>query len=150
MAPYRARSSKHCSRITVCPLCLCDRQEGSCKSNCRTRRSDRKDPAKVIAEPGGLLLGPLGWERVGDVSNVVFSNGAIVKENGEILLYYAGSDTRVYVAKTGVAQLSDYIFNTPPDPGRSVLCVRKRCELIDRNLEILEREKNAAHGNKES
>ena len=81
------------------------------------------------------------------IQSVGFRN---IKENGEILLYYAGSDTRVYVAKTGVAQLSDYIFNTPPDPGRSVLCVRKRCELIDRNLEILEREKNAAHGNKES
>ena len=112
--------------------------------------TDREDPSRVIAEPGGLLLGPLGWERVGDVSNVVFSNGAIVKENGEILLYYAGSDTRVYVAKTSIAQLSDYIFNTPPDPGRSVLCVRKRCELIDRNLEILERENNAPHTVEES
>ncbi|MBR3308069.1 MAG: glycosidase [Lachnospiraceae bacterium] len=97
-------------------------------------------PEKVIAEPGGLLLGPLGWERTGDVSNVVFSNGAIVKENGEIYLYYAGSDTRVYVATTTVEKLADYIFHTPEDAGRSVLCVRQRCAMIDHNLEIMEKE----------
>ena len=102
--------------------------------------TDLYDPGKVIAEPGGLLLGPLGWERVGDVSNVVFSNGAIVEENGNILLYYAGSDTRVYVAKTSIELLSDYIFGTPEDPGRSVLCVQQRCELIKKNLEVLKNE----------
>lgn len=102
--------------------------------------TDLNNPGKVIAEPGGLLLGPLGWERVGDVSNVVFSNGAIVEENGDILLYYAGSDTRVYVAKTSIELLSDYIFGTPEDPGRSVLCVQQRCELIKKNLEVLKNE----------
>lgn len=102
--------------------------------------TDLNNPEKVIAEPGGLLLGPLGWERVGDVSNVVFSNGAIVEDNGDILLYYAGSDTRVYVAKTSIELLSDYIFGTPEDPGRSVLCVQQRCELIKKNLEVLKNE----------
>ena len=102
--------------------------------------TDLYDPGKVIAEPGGLLLGPLGWERVGDVSNVVFSNGAIVEENGDILLYYAGSDTRVYVAKTSIELLSGYVFGTPEDPGRSVLCVQQRCELIKKNLEVLKNE----------
>jgi 4-O-beta-D-mannosyl-D-glucose phosphorylase len=102
--------------------------------------TDLNNPEKVIAEPGGLLLGPLGWERVGDVSNVVFSNGAIVEDNGDILLYYAGSDTRVYVSKTSIELLSDYIFGTPADPGRSVLCVQQRCELIKKNLEVLKNE----------
>ncbi|SFU82662.1 glycoside hydrolase family 130 protein [Butyrivibrio sp. M55] len=102
--------------------------------------TDLNDPGKVIAEPGGLLLGPLGWERVGDVSNVVFSNGAIVEENGDILLYYAGSDTRVYVAKTSIELLSGYVFGTPEDPGRSVLCVQQRYELIKKNLEVLKNE----------
>ena len=102
--------------------------------------TDLNDPGKVIAEPGGLLLGPLGWERVGDVSNVVFSNGAIVEENGDILLYYAGSDTRVYVAKTSIELLGGYVFGTPEDPGRSVLCVQQRCELIKKNLEVLKNE----------
>ncbi len=96
-----------------------------------------EDPSVVIAEPGGLLLGPREGERVGDVSNVVFSNGAICEESGRILLYYASSDTRVHVAETSLERLEDYIFNTPADPGRSVLCVRQRCDLISRNLELL-------------
>ena len=76
-----------------------------------------EDPSVVIAEPGGLLLGPRGEERVGDVSNVVFSNGAILEESGRILLYYASSDTRVHVAETSLERLEDYIFHTPQDPG---------------------------------
>jgi 4-O-beta-D-mannosyl-D-glucose phosphorylase len=97
-----------------------------------------EDPSVVIAEPGGLLLGPRGEERVGDVSNVVFSNGAILEESGRILLYYASSDTRVHVAETSLERLEDYIFHTPQDPGRSPLCVQQRCGLIRRNLELLE------------
>ena len=96
-----------------------------------------EDPSRVIAEPGGLLLGPREGERTGDVSNVVFSNGAIVREGGELYLYYASSDTRVHVAKTSLERLEDYIFSTPKDPGRSVLCVRQRCELIRKNLGLL-------------
>ena len=98
------------------------------------------DPSKMIAEPGGLLIGPRGWERVGDVSNVVFANGAIVKDDGTVLLYYAGSDTRVYVAESSIDKLTDYVFNTPEDAGRSVLCVRQRCDLIKRNLDLLKKE----------
>lgn len=98
-----------------------------------------EDPSEVIAEPGGLLLGPREGERVGDVSNVVFSNGAIAEESGRILLYYASSDTRVHVAETSLDRLEDYIFGTPEDPGRSPLCVQQRCGLIRRNLELLGR-----------
>ena len=100
------------------------------------------DPSKMIAEPGGLLIGPRGWERVGDVSNVVFANGAIVKNDRTVLLYYAGSDTRVYVAQTTLELLEDYVFNTPADAGRSVLCVKQRCELIRKNMEVLDKENN--------
>ena len=96
-----------------------------------------EDPSEVIAEPGGLLLGPREGERVGDVSNVVFSNGAIAEESGRILLYYASSDTRVHVAETSLDRLEDYIFGTSEDPGRSPLCVQQRCDLIRRNLELL-------------
>ena len=95
------------------------------------------DPSRVIAEPSGLLLGPRGSERVGDVSNVLFSNGAIVRENGDVYLYYASSDTRVHVATTTLDRLTDYVFNTPEDPGRSRDCVVQRCELIDKNLAYL-------------
>ena len=84
-----------------------------------------------------MLLGPLGNERVGDVSNVVFINGAIARENGDIYLYYASSDTRVHVATTTKEKLMDYVFHTPEDPLRSVKCVEQRCELIRNNLELL-------------
>ena len=102
--------------------------------------TDLNDPSKVIAEPSGLLIGPRGEERVGDVSNVVFTNGAIVNENNEVFIYYASSDTRMHVATTTVDKLVDYVFNTPQDPGRSVECVAQRCGLIEKNLEFLAKE----------
>lgn len=106
--------------------------------------TDLKDPSKVIAEPSGLLIGPRGAERVGDVSNVVFTNGAIVNEAGEVFIYYASSDTRVHVATTTLDRLLDYVFHTPQDPGRSAECVAQRCDLIRKNLEFLQNEQNAA------
>ena len=102
--------------------------------------TDLKDPAKVIAEPSGLLIGPRGEERVGDVSNVVFTNGAIANEKGEVFIYYASSDTRMHVATTTIDKLVDYVFNTPSDPGRSVECVAQRCELIRKNEAFLKQE----------
>lgn len=102
--------------------------------------TDLEDPSKVIAEPSGLLIGPRGGERVGDVSNVVFTNGAIARENGDVYIYYAASDTRMHVAVTTIDKLTDYVFHTPEDPLRSVECVAQRCELIRNNLEILKKE----------
>lgn len=94
-------------------------------------------PWEVIAEPSGYLIAPMGKERVGDVSNVVFTNGAIAREDGSVYIYYASSDTRMHVATTTIDKLKDYVFNTPKDPLRSVECVAQRCELIKKNLEIL-------------
>ncbi len=99
--------------------------------------TDLNEPWKVIAEPSGLLIAPLGSERVGDVSNVVFTNGAIARDNGELYIYYASCDTRMHVASSTVDKLLDYAFNTPEDPLRSADCVKQRCRLIDRNLEYL-------------
>ncbi len=98
-----------------------------------------EDPAKVIAAPSGMLLGPLGHERVGDVSNVVFTNGAIADEDGKVYIYYASSDTRLHVAETDIPRLCDYLLNTPEDPLRAPDCVKQRCELIRKNLEYLGR-----------
>ena len=95
------------------------------------------DPSKVIAEPGGFLIAPLGSERVGDVSNVVFTNGAIARDNGDVYIYYASSDTRLHVATSTVDKLIDYVFNTPKDPLRSVECVEQRCAFIEKNLKFL-------------
>lgn len=100
--------------------------------------TDLNDPSIVIAEPSGMLLGPREDERVGDVSNVVFTNGAIARDNGDVYIYYASSDTRMHVATTTVDKLIDYVFNTPKDPGRSVECVAQRCELIKKNLAFLQ------------
>lgn len=95
------------------------------------------NPAKVIAEPSGLFIAPRGEERVGDVSNVVFTNGAITTEDGKVYIYYASSDTRLHVATTTVEKLMNYCFHTPEDPLRSVECVAQRCELIEKNLALL-------------
>ena len=95
------------------------------------------DPSKVIAEPGGFLIAPYGGERVGDVSNVVFTNGAIAAPDGRVYIYYASSDTRMHVATTDLDRLTDYVFNTPADPLRSPDCVKQRVAFIRKNLEYL-------------
>jgi 4-O-beta-D-mannosyl-D-glucose phosphorylase len=92
-------------------------------------------PWKVIAKPGGYLLAPKDDERVGDVSNVVFSNGW-VRRGEQVLIYYGASDTRTNVAETTVDRLLDYVVNTPPDPLRSAACVQQRIALIERNLRL--------------
>jgi 4-O-beta-D-mannosyl-D-glucose phosphorylase len=101
--------------------------------------TDLKEPWKVIAEPSGLLISPQGEERVGDVSNVTFTNGAIARDNGEVFIYYASSDTRMHVATTTIDKLVDYVFNTPADPLRSVECVAQRNAMIAKNLEFLKK-----------
>jgi 4-O-beta-D-mannosyl-D-glucose phosphorylase len=96
------------------------------------------DPAKVIHRPGGHFLEPLGEERVGDVSNVVFCSGWILKDNGDVLIYYASSDTRMHVAVSSLTKLVDYVMNTPEDAGRTQLCAAQRDEMIIKNLKIID------------
>jgi len=92
------------------------------------------DPTRVIHKPAGHFIGPLGEERVGDVSNVVFTNGWIEDENGEVFIYYASSDTRMHVATSTIDQLVDYCMNTPQDKFRSAASVQNINELIDKNI----------------
>ena len=96
-------------------------------------------PWEVTHAPAGHFLAPRGEERVGDVSNVAFSNGWIVNENNEVFIYYGSSDTRMHVATSTVEQLLDYVKNTPPDGLRSAASVAVRNELIAGNLKILQR-----------
>jgi len=92
------------------------------------------DLTKVIAKPAGYFIAPEGDERVGDVSNVVFSNGWILDDdNRTIFIYYASSDTRLHVATTTVEQLLDYVKNTPADGLRSAASVLSIINLIDKN-----------------
>jgi 4-O-beta-D-mannosyl-D-glucose phosphorylase len=97
--------------------------------------TDLKDPSKVIHRPGGHFIGPEGEERVGDVSNVVFSNGWVAKKNGDVFIYYGSSDTRMHVVTSTVDKLVDYCINTPEDDFRSAASVSVRSKLIEKNLE---------------
>ena len=97
------------------------------------------DPTKVIARPSGYLIAPQGEERIGDVSNVVFVNGAIVDDDGRVLIYYASSDTRMHVAESTVDRLVDYCLHTPGDTLTSRGQVEQRLKLIESNRELAAR-----------
>jgi 4-O-beta-D-mannosyl-D-glucose phosphorylase len=97
---------------------------------------DLNEPWKVVARPGGFLIGPEFEERVGDVSNVAFCNGAVARADGSLYIYYGSSDSRTHVAATTVERLLDYTLNTPPDGLRSSVCVQQRAELIRKNLAL--------------
>ncbi len=99
--------------------------------------TDLQEPWRVTHRPGGHFLAPSGEERIGDVSNVVFSNGWIVNDSGEVYIYYASSDTRVHVATSTVQQLVDYVKNTPEDGLTSAASVDSRCALIRSNQAFL-------------
>ncbi|MCC8152749.1 MAG: glycosidase [Tannerellaceae bacterium] len=99
-----------------------------------------EDPTRLIAQPTGYLLAPQGEERVGDVSNVVFSNGWIADEDGSVYIYYASSDTRMHVATSTIDILVDYCLNTPTEGLRSVVSVQQINELIDKNQKYLSHE----------
>ena len=96
-----------------------------------------EEPAKVIYAPGGYFLAPVGNERVGDVSNVVFSNGLVMKDDGTVFLYYASSDTRLHVATSTIERLCDWVKNTPEDPLTSRKCVEQRIKLIRKNEALI-------------
>ena len=95
------------------------------------------DPSRVIHKPAGLFMGPLGEERLGDVSNVLFTNGWIADDDGKVFIYYASSDTRMHVATSSIAQLVDYCINNPEDGLRSAASVKAINELVDRNQAFL-------------
>jgi 4-O-beta-D-mannosyl-D-glucose phosphorylase len=97
--------------------------------------TDLKDPAHLIAEPAGYFMAPVGEERTGDVSNVLFSNGWIADDDGTVYLYYASSDTRMHVAVSTVEKLTDYCLNTAPDGLRSADSVMRLNRIIARNRE---------------
>ena len=96
--------------------------------------SDLREPWRVTHRPGGYFLAPVGEERVGDVSNVTFSNGWVCRSDDAVFIYYASSDTRCHVATSTVDRLLDYVINTPEDGLRSAASVAQRIELVRRNL----------------
>jgi predicted GH43/DUF377 family glycosyl hydrolase len=72
---------------------------------------DKDDPSKLIARSDGPFLKPeLAWEKVGQVPNVIFLEGALISriefagKNGSYNLigYYGAADTRVGAAKIAI------------------------------------------------
>ena len=94
------------------------------------------DPTKLIATPGGYFMAPEGEERIGDVSNVLFTNGWIADEDGKVFIYYASSDTRMHVATSTVDKLVDYCMNPPVNGLSSSASVETLKKLIDKNLKL--------------
>jgi 4-O-beta-D-mannosyl-D-glucose phosphorylase len=105
--------------------------------------TDLNEPYKVLARPAGYFIAPEGPERVGDVSNVVFSNGWVKKRNGDVFIYYASSDTRMHVATSTIDRLLDYVLHTPEDGLRSAASVQERIRLIEKNLQILKKKRRS-------
>ena len=101
--------------------------------------TDLHDPSRMIAEPGGYFMAPEGTERIGDVSNVLFSNGWIADDDGTVYIYYASSDSRMHVAVSTVEKLTDYCLNTPPDGFRSAASVKTINKIIEHNEEYLKK-----------
>lgn len=99
--------------------------------------TDLEDPSKLIAEPAGHLMGPIDEERIGDVSNVLFTNGWIADEDGKVFIYYASSDTRMHVATSSIDKLVDYCMNSPADGYRSAASVETIKQQIAKNIAIL-------------
>lgn len=98
--------------------------------------TDLNDISKVTHVPAGHFMGPEGIERVGDVSNVLFSNGWIEDQDGTVYVYYASSDTRMHVAVSSVEKLVDYVINTPADTFISAGSVETIINQIEKNNAI--------------
>jgi 4-O-beta-D-mannosyl-D-glucose phosphorylase len=95
--------------------------------------TDLNDINNVIFQPGGYFMAPDDKEIIGDVGNVLFSNGWIADDNGDVYIYYASSDTRMHVAKTTIQILVDYCKNTPKDKLSSRGSVENILNLIEKN-----------------
>jgi 4-O-beta-D-mannosyl-D-glucose phosphorylase len=96
--------------------------------------TDLNDLTNVTYKPAGYFMAPEGDERIGDVSNVLFSNGWILDDDGTVYIYYASSDTRLHVATSTLEKLTDYVMHTQPDGHTSAETAKKLTELIDKNM----------------
>ncbi len=105
-----------------------------------------EDITKITHQPGGYFLAPEGNERIGDVSNVVFSNGWIADEDGTVFIYYASADTRMHVATTTIEKLLDYVLNTPEDGYTSFASSSTVNSIAEKNLAITEMKKQPVTG----
>lgn len=67
---------------------------------------DLDDPSKIIKQSKKpILLPEEDYEKQGFFGNVVFSNGTIVKDNGEVYIYYGACDDTVCLAYSSISDL---------------------------------------------
>lgn len=99
--------------------------------------TDLKDPSRLLRVPSGFFIAADMEERVGDLVNVAFCNGAVARPDGTVLIYYASCDTQLHVARTTIDRLVDYALNTPEDPLRTGLCASQRHQLWQSNQAFL-------------
>lgn len=105
--------------------------------------TDLKEPWRITHLPGGYFMAPQNEERIGDVSNVLFANGWVTDEQGNVHIYYGSSDTRLHVATSTIDRLLNYVLNTPADGLTSFNSVKEIYKLIDKNLAYLSKESPA-------
>jgi len=98
--------------------------------------TDLNDITNVIFQPGGYFMAPDDKEIIGDVGNVLFSNGWIADDNNNVYIYYASSDTRMHVAKSTIQILVDYCKNTPEDKLSSRGSVENILNIIEKNKDL--------------
>lgn len=71
---------------------------------------DKKDPSKVIARSRGPILEPSVWyEREGSKPNIVYSCGAVVKDE-TLFVYYGSADTVTCVATVPLSRLLEALL----------------------------------------
>lgn len=100
--------------------------------------TDLNDISKVTHVPGGHFMAPDKEERIGDVSNVLFSNGWIADKDGTVYIYYASSDTRMHVAVSTIDKLVDFAINTPEDKFSSSESVQNIIRQVENNKKIIQ------------
>jgi len=70
---------------------------------------DLENPCRVIARSPQPILEPeMDYEQTGDVPNVVFPEGAVVKD-GTLYVYYGGADKTCCLATAKLADVLDYL-----------------------------------------
>ncbi|MEO8111396.1 MAG: glycosidase [Ginsengibacter sp.] len=102
--------------------------------------TDLHNITKIIHKPGGYFMAPEEDERIGDVPNVLFSNGWIADKDGTVFIYYASSDMKMHVATSTVEKLLDYVINTPEDGFTSEASVNTVMGIIRSNRKYTEGE----------
>jgi 4-O-beta-D-mannosyl-D-glucose phosphorylase len=96
---------------------------------------DPAEPWRVTDMPAGRLLVTEGR---------VSCSGAVLRRNGELLVYYTQA-TGIHVATTTVDRLLDFVIRSPEPVPDVAASLAQRAALVDRNLKLLARSKGKAY-----